>query len=351
MARAPDAGDSVDRDDGRRADGDGEEIRAGAPADVWASPIHRTRRRRLKFAGTIAGALLILAAVVVVVTRSGELHRALAALAAPSPLALAALAVAIVGSTLLTTLVLLVLIRRFGHVRFGEMLRLVCASTLGNFLPLQPGLAGRVAYHHLVNRIPVKSSVLSIAEATLVSAVATALLVLSIWLVHRGVPPVVADAGASSAPPPAPLPAWWLPTLAGLIALPLLPWPKLRPFALALAARWLDLLLWALRAWACFALVGADITPRDALAFACVALAANMVPFIGNGLGVREWAVGLLATPLAGVPVEAGLAAELVGRAAELLFFVPAGLASARGIMRRLRTALHARDRDLRPSA
>jgi len=300
---------------------------------IWKPPVDRHRRRQLRIVGTVVGGVLIVAAVVLILMRGSELSTALAALSSPSPTALAALFGAVIASTLLSTVVLLVLIRRFGFVGFSEMLRLVCASTLGNFLPLQPGLVGRVAYHHMVNRIPVQRTVLSIMEATLVSACAVALLLASLWLVARGVPglaPATSDAHA-----------WWLPTLAGLVALPLLPWPQLRPFALALLARWIELLVWALRAWACFALVGQEISPRAALAFACVAMSANMVPFIGNGLGVREWAVGLLATPLAGVTVEAGLAAELVGRAAELIFFVPAGLASAQGIMRRLRLAIH----------
>ncbi|MBX3354334.1 MAG: hypothetical protein KF724_01395 [Phycisphaeraceae bacterium] len=302
-----------------------------APDDpgVWATPVDRSIRKKLRLAGAITGGLLVLAAFAVVLTRGNEFGRALSALASPSPAALGALLAAVVGTTMLTTIAMLVLIRRFGRVEFGEMFRLVCASTLGNFLPLQPGLAGRVAYHHLVNRIKVQQSVLSIAEATMVSLTAVVMLAGSLWLVHRQMRFTGSEAHA-----------WWLPLLAGLLALPLLPWPSLRPFAFALLARWLDLLLWALRAWACFALVGQEISPSTALAFACVAMLANLVPFIGNGLGIREWAVGLLATPLAGVSVEAGLAAELVGRAAELIFFVPAGLVASRGIIRRLRSAL-----------
>lgn len=299
---------------------------------IWKPPVDRHQRRNLRFVGTIFGVVLVLAAIVLIATRGNEFSRAVGALARPSPMAIAALFGAIIASTGLSTIVLLVLIRRFGRVGFSEMLRLVCASTLGNFLPLQPGLAGRVAYHHLVNRIPVQRSVLSILEATTVSAFAVALLIGSLWITQRGIPGVPLAAGEEH--------AWWLPMLAGLMALPLLPWPQLRPFAIALMARWIELLLWALRAWACFALVGQEISPRAALAFGCVAVSANLVPFIGNGLGVREWAVGLLATRLAGVTVEAGLAAELVGRAAEMLFFVPAGLISAKGIMRRFREAV-----------
>jgi len=309
---------------------------------VWTTPLDRQRRRRLRLAGLIVGALLVAAAVIVLATRSNDLRRALDALASPSPAALAALALSVVGSTVLTAIVLLVLIRRHGRVRFVEMMRLVCASTLGNFLPLQPGLAGRVAYHHLVNRIAVRHSVLSIVEASIVSAVAVGLLLASLWITRAG--PLSPQSGVVAMP-------WWTVTLAGLLALPLLPWPKWRPFAVALLARWADLLLWALRSWACFLLVGVEISPHEALAFACVAMSANLVPFIGNGLGVREWAIGLLATPLAGIPVEAGLAAELVGRAAEIVFFVPAGLMAGRGITRTLHSVLTTQRAEARRAA
>jgi len=305
-------------DDGAAVDPD------ASDAGVWATPLDRRRRRRWRTVGTVAGLVLLMAALAVLLLRGQELPLALEALRSPSPTALLALAGSLLGSTLLSTIVLKVLIERHGRVGWREMFELVCSSTLGNFIPLQPGLAGRVAYHHLVNRIPVQRTVLSLLEATLASAVSVGLLLAALWAHSRF--------GAQ-------LP-WWSPALAGLVALPLLPSPRLRPFAWALAARWLELLLWGVRAWACFALVGETISPHAALAFGCVAVGANLVPFIGNGLGIREWAVGLLATPLAGIPLSAGLAAELVGRAAELLFFVPAGLWAGRCVVSRLRRVL-----------
>ncbi len=304
--------------------------------DVWATPLDRSARRRWRRIGTAAGLVLLGAAVIVLWRRGHEIPGALAALRQPSPTALAVLFGSIVASTLLSAVVLRVLIARYGRVGFVEMTELVCSSTLGNFVPLQPGLAGRVAYHHLVNRIPVRRTVLSLAEASLASAVSVGLLLAALWAQQRG------EGGWP----------WWTTMLAGLVGVPLLALPALRPFAWALLARWTELLLWGARSWACFALVGEPIEPRAALAFGCVAVSANLVPFIGNGLGIREWAVGLLATPLAGIPFQAGLAAELVGRAAELLFFVPAGLWSGRGIMRRLRAALAAApERAAPPSA
>lgn len=297
------------------------------PAGVWASPLDRHRRRRWRSIGTLAGITLLVAAVVVLALRGREVPAAFAALRAPSPAAVLALFGTLAASTLLSTIVLRSLIERHGRVGFREMFDLVSSSTLANFVPLQPGLAGRVAYHHLVNRIPVQRTVLSLAEATLASAIAVGFLLAALWLQERH---------ADRLP-------WWTPAIAGAASLPLLALRRWRPFGIAFLARWVELLLWGVRSWACFSLVGESISPRAALAFGAVAVSANMVPFIGNGIGIREWAVGLLATPLAGIPLAAGLAAELVGRAAELLFFVPIGLWSGRRSIRRLRRAIASR--------
>ncbi|MFM8818671.1 MAG: hypothetical protein ACKOHI_12515, partial [Phycisphaerales bacterium] len=50
-----------------------------------------------------------------------------------------------------------------------------------------------------------------------------------------------------------------------------------------------------------------------------------LTPFIGNGLGVREWAVGLAAPLLGGYETDAGLAAQLTGRAVDALMVVAMG--------------------------
>ena len=52
---------------------------------------------------------------------------------------------------------------------------------------------------------------------------------------------------------------------------------------------------------------------------------ATMVPFVSNGIGLREWSIGLLAPLLADVTLERGLAAELVQRAAEIAVILPSG--------------------------
>ncbi|MFO0895618.1 MAG: hypothetical protein U0574_11775 [Phycisphaerales bacterium] len=300
-----------------------------------ANPLHRARRRTLRRAAIVVGAILLLGAVAALVRRGAELQAAFAALRHPDPAWVAALVGAILASVGLTTFVLRTLLSRAGRVEWLEMAQLVCAGTLGNFAPLQPGLVGRVAYHHLVNRIAVRSTVLSMLEATLASAAAVALVAGSLvalegrptWQV--GVAPAILPALLALAP-------------GGAAA-------RLRPFALALLARVVELWVWGVRSAACFALVGQPVSAPAALAFGCIAVGANTIPFLGNGLGVREWAVGLLATPIAGCTLESGLAAELLGRAAELLVFVPLGLACGPALLRRVRAAAVAQGGSLKP--
>jgi hypothetical protein len=81
----------------------------------------------------------------------------------------------------------------------------------------------------------------------------------------------------------------------------------------------------ALQSWAAFRLSGWDIEPLTAVGVAVVAGAANLTPFIGNGLGVREWAVGLAAPLLGGYETDAGLAAQLTGRAVDAAMAVAMG--------------------------
>ena len=76
------------------------------------------------------------------------------------------------------------------------------------------------------------------------------------------------------------------------------------------------------------------------------AQAAALVPFLGNGLGLTEWAVGLTAAALpswmaggVGPEQSVGLLAALVNRAAEVAVALPVGLVSAWWLSRRWKAA------------
>ena len=110
----------------------------------------------------------------------------------------------------------------------------------------------------------------------------------------------------------------------------------------AMGLRVADLIVWTLRYWVVFAIADSPVSMAQAAAVAAVSQVAMSVPLVGNGLGLREWAVGLLRASLPawyGVAAasSAGLTADLVNRAAELLVAVPVGLLCAAAVTRRIR--------------
>lgn len=266
--------------------------------------------RRRHWAGAVAGLILLAAAVATVAARHETIGAALAAVGHPQPALLALLAGSIVANLVLTGLTFSVLMSRHGKVGLVEMQALIAAASLMNFLPLRPGLLGRIAYHRTVNAIPAVAS----AKVTLAAIVLTA-----------GVAACLAAALAAAAVSPlslrvlviAPIPA-----LAAATA-----FRGARVWAAAALLRYLEVMVWALRYYAAFGLIGAPIGAEAALALACVGVIPMLIPLVGNGLGLREWAIGVAAPMLAGYRLELGLAADLVNRAAELVVILAAGSA------------------------
>jgi uncharacterized membrane protein YbhN (UPF0104 family) len=101
-----------------------------------------------------------------------------------------------------------------------------------------------------------------------------------------------------------------------------------------LGVKLLDTFAWSARYWVCFRIVGSDVSVPQALALAVASQAASLIPIGGNGLGLREWTVGLLASRMPSTSIEVGIAAELVNRAGEfgvaLVSGVPASIWTAR---------------------
>jgi len=325
MPHRPDRAPARDREGVRRVRGAVSDHAAGAPGD--GNPLDRAHRALYRRIGAIAGAVLIVAGVVTV-WRDPAIGDSLArALRAPDWQALGALVVANLATQVLTSGVFWTLMHRHGRVGFGEMNALVAASTLGNYVPMQAGSVGRMAYHRAVNGIPVRTSLVAILQATAATAVATCAV--------GAVALLAAGAGA---------PWWWAATVP-LAWLPLAIDRGWRPFAIVMVLRSTEVLAWALHAWAAFRLSGWPVEPRTAVATALVASAANVVPFVGNGLGIREWAVALAAPMIGGYERDAGLAAELSGRAIDVLVAVPLGSLGFTVLVRRARTAAAIADR------
>ena len=292
--------------------------------------LQTSQRRQFKRLGLFVG-LAFMAAALWTIARSGTLvTQAWQHLSHASPLLFLALLGCVALITLCTTLCMLVLTNRTRppiRVEFREMLALICASTLGNFVPLQPGLIGRIAFHHQVHGIIVPIGLLIAMQSTALTGFA------ALWI------------GAGLAITHAAQLSWIAAILSPILFVPFLRNHTAREFAAAFFIRIVETCMWALRIHISFQLIGQPIDAPAALALACAANIANIIPFIGNGIGIREWSVGFLAPLIAGVPLADALAAELVGRVAEIIFFIPAGLAAWPLLHKRLRV-----HRSLRPA-
>jgi len=274
----------------------------------------------LRRAGYFLGIALLLGAIAMVWRQRSTIAAALEAVERPDPIAIAMLAGSVAANVVLSAVFIRLLISRYGRVGMLEMNAVVAAASLANFLPLRPGMFGRIAYHKAVNGIAARDTVKTIIQSLVISlAIAVGLcgVMLLTHEIGRGLvvgvtTPVVLLAAATA----------------------------IRPARLAATAtlvRYLEVLVWAVRYHAAFTLIGAPIEPDVAVAFACVSVVATMVPFVGNGLGIREWAVGLLAPVLTGYQLELGVGAELINRAAELIVITGLGIAGMAWLRRRAR--------------
>lgn len=290
-----------------------------------APAVEAVKRGRLLRAvvSSIIGAALLAAAIATAYAQERALMDGLRALR-DAPLWLVALTIALPCANLFVVSVAFwILNNRHGRVRLDEMTALIASAWLLNFLPMRPGMFGRIAYHKKYNGIGIKASARVLAETVALSGIAMAGMgLLALALLVLGVKSGwVAWTGACA------------PIACSLMVWRLAPSPTVRAYAGALAMKQSDMALWAVRYWAVFALIGRPLGAMESIAVAAVSQVALLIPLAGNGLGLREWAVGLLAVALptwyaaeGQTGPGTGLTADLVNRAAEVLVAVPLGL-------------------------
>jgi hypothetical protein len=278
--------------------------------------------------------LTLLAAAIVVVARQHTDIRAALHHVADQPAGerakhIAVMLGSVLGNIALTAVMFRLLLSRFGRIGSGEMQAVIASATLINYLPLRPGFIGRVAYHKAMNGIAVRESIKTIVQAAILSALA-ALYLTAIVLICRE--HAISPWYFAAAP---------LPLLGVLGALS----PSAaRLLAWAGAVRLLDVLVTALRYHAAFALIGSPIDWDSAMAFACISVLATMVPLVSNGLGLREWAIGMFVPVVASYQMELGLTADLLNRAAELVMVTAAGVPATLWLAKRVRARRAAED-------
>jgi hypothetical protein len=222
------------------------------------------------------------------------------------------------------------------RVGLGEMHAVLGAAWLMNYLPARPGMFGRLAYHKLVNQIPLAESIAASIGAV-ACGVGAVLLLMSVSIAAHLNALNGASVGVALA-----LPAIVL-AIVGAGARTREPIARA---AWALFARYLDVLSWLARYVLLFSILDRPLTLAEGVAFTALSQAAAMVPLVGNGLGVREWASGLMGPALPSwmraddaLARSLVLSTELLHRGVELLACLPVGLVSGWLVGRRMRRA------------
>jgi hypothetical protein len=260
--------------------------------------------RAIRLAAGIAGLVLLAAAGFAVWRHREALAASWAALRDPPAWALAALPIATLTSIVLGAVLLKRLFRRRPDLRFEDLLALNAAATLFNLLPMKAGLAGRIAWQKRYQDVSVRSSIAVTASTFVLSAGVLAIATVSLLASSRWDVPASTILFAAAA-----------------LLLVLAPAAKVGFACELLWWRLVDLGAWTVRIAAAFA--------------ASVAMASGLIPILGTTLGVREWAIALVAPSLAGVPWEEALAAELVARGFEIAVVAIAGGSGSAWLFRR----------------
>ncbi|MDX2146413.1 MAG: hypothetical protein SFZ23_02735 [Planctomycetota bacterium] len=308
----------------------------------------RRRRKTLSVLGFTLGVLALAAAIWSVAGAGGAWQAAQRHVLDSSRVELLLLAIALPPlHIILSALALWALTRQYGRVGFLEMCWLVSGAWLLNFLPLRPGLLGRVAYHKAINGIAIRDS----ARALVLSIATGAAAILLAFLI------AIFVANAPWGPWVLALPV----SICGLIAWSTwrgqsLDADRLRPFpmlAIAVGARYADVLVWSLRYLLVFEAIGMPVRLVQSVAIASVGQLASLVPFVGNGLGLREWAVGLASEVLPNwtarnadssllvsgqfTTAQVGVLADLMNRLVEVVVCMPLALIGLALVARRMR--------------
>ncbi len=309
---------------------------AGRMRTLAAKANHSRQTRWFRIGGFIAGALLVVLAIAAALRQDPDaVRRSFDALGQhPWWFVLLFLALPLLNWLSISTSIWF-LLSRFGRLGVAETLGLIGMAWLLNYLPMRPGMVGRIAYHKAVNGISIRHTGQTLIEGTVITAICSGIMLLGA-VVLRGVDTAL---------------AWSLlivvPMLAGAVASIAL-WatkPLTARYCAAGALRVLDMAVWAGRYAMAFAIVGTSIDLPAALVLAVASQVAMLIPIAGNGLGIREWLIGALA---AGLPaamlggtdanLSQGLTADVLNRFVEVLVAVPLGLMCLGVIVRRLRS-------------
>lgn len=307
------------------------------------------RRRVWRMISFVVGALMLGGAAWAVILHHDVLDDAIRNVRGASVLQIGLLLLLPLGNWALTSGVLLTLTRRYGRVGAAEMHALVGSAWLMNYLPMKPGLFGRVAYHKLVNNIRVRDSV-----KVLMQAIVCGVIAIGTFALLAALQRLIGGAGGSVS-----LRAVLIGIVPGVIVYGILvsrPQPQHGPaeragsqgFMFAAILRLSDLALWTLRFWVAFEVLGVQVGFGQVLAIAAATQAGGLLPI---QFGLAEWAAGATmaawawASPRTELPpdysalVAVGLSAGLLNRAAEIITAMCVGLPSILWVRRSVKAS------------
>lgn len=284
-----------------------------------------------RWISAIVGLALLLAALWVVFSSRGAVDSAFDhALHARPGLIVLALALPACNYALITVS-FWTLNNVYAPVRLKEMGALIASAWLLNYLPMRPGMIARIAYHKKRHGITIRQSMWVYAISTGLTGLSI-LLSLAIALALGGDDNLTVIALALFAPA----------IIALLVALvaDARSQPGVARLLCVFALRHADLMVWVARYAVVFAIIGVRLTPGEAVAIAIVSQFALLIPIAGNGLGLREWAIGLTAGLLPAFVGDSatatGLAGDLVNRGFEVVAALALGIPAIIWLSRRL---------------
>ena len=144
--------------------------------DARPDDVPTPQKRRWQIVGYAVGVLLFALAIGAVITQREVFSEAMSNVGGAPVWLISLVFILPLLNWLVVSVSLWMLTNAYGRVGLWEMTALIANAWLLNYLPLRPGMAGRITYHKLVNRIRVRDSAKVVLQATAMTGISIVLL-------------------------------------------------------------------------------------------------------------------------------------------------------------------------------